>query len=363
MAGSVRWPPGWHAEGGDPRGHAFVEAEFRGLKLRWTVSVGIGITCRPVVAEGVVYAAGEDGSIHGFDQTGQALGSGGEALSMLHGGPARGSPAYRNGVLFVAKLSGDLFAVDARTGKVRAQERVGAAVVAAPAVADELLVVATVSGEVVAFEANTLRKRWGIPALGSPFLRPPVLCDDRWVGVTERGTLVVIENRTGEVVLRAESECRVRSGPIAFAGFATVVDIAGTVWIIEADRAARVDRGVTGCGGMVLGTASANGANLLVGLADGRVVSVDSRGGSCHLVRDLAARRMDSISLGTTTFRNAVAVLTDHFGLYVLRCPDGDVLYSIEIPPSKERAVGMVSDGICCYVARGRHIDCLALAT
>jgi outer membrane protein assembly factor BamB len=153
----------------------------------WSTSVGdgegqLGTREGPAVADGRVYAAGNDG-VGAWDlQTGKQVwyhqdkkDKDDKRLGLA------GSPGAGDGLVVVGGLEGDVLALDAATGDVKWQAKVGTEVVAAPAIGQGLVLVRSIDGRVTAFDAASGERRWfwqkETPPLtvrgnGSPLLVP-----------------------------------------------------------------------------------------------------------------------------------------------------------------------------------------------
>ena len=130
-AGGADWPM-WRC---DPnRSGATDERLPRGLRWQWSVKppdpepawpdeprMRFDAACQPIVANGTMYAASaRDGSVRAFD-----VGSGRETWRFYTNGPVRFAPVAWEGKLFVGSDDGQLYCLDARTGRVRWKLRGG----------------------------------------------------------------------------------------------------------------------------------------------------------------------------------------------------------------------------------------------
>jgi outer membrane protein assembly factor BamB len=82
--------------------------------IKWKFPTGDRIVSSPVWNDGVIYFGGDDGNIYAVDaETGRQL------WKHTTGGPAPSTPAVVDGTLYVVSYDGRLHALDARTGGVR----------------------------------------------------------------------------------------------------------------------------------------------------------------------------------------------------------------------------------------------------
>ncbi len=83
-------------------------------RIKWKFPTGDRIVSSPVWSNGVIYFGGDDGNIYAVDaKTGRQL------WKHTTGGPAPSTPAVVDGTLYVVSYDGKLHALDARTGGVR----------------------------------------------------------------------------------------------------------------------------------------------------------------------------------------------------------------------------------------------------
>ena len=83
-------------------------------RIKWKFPTGDRIVSSPVWSDGVIYFGGDDGNIYAVDaKTGRQL------WKHTTGGPAPSTPAVVGGTLYVVSYDGKLHALDARTGRVR----------------------------------------------------------------------------------------------------------------------------------------------------------------------------------------------------------------------------------------------------
>ena len=83
-------------------------------RIKWKFPTGDRIVSSPVWSDGVIYFGGDDGNIYAVDaKTGRQL------WKHTTGGPAPSTPAVVDGTLYVVSYDGKLHALDARTGGVR----------------------------------------------------------------------------------------------------------------------------------------------------------------------------------------------------------------------------------------------------
>jgi len=90
--------------------------------------------------------------------------------------PLYNAPVYNAGKVYVADRKGEIYIVDADSGKVSERIESKLRISAGPAVSGGLILVGTVDGEVFAFSADSGQVRWRAP-VSSEVLSKPVLHD------------------------------------------------------------------------------------------------------------------------------------------------------------------------------------------
>jgi len=86
--------------------------QFHGIK--WRFPTGDRVVASPVWSEGTIYFGGDDGNIYAVEAK-----SGRQLWKHSTGGPAPCTPAVVDGTLYVVSYDGKLHALDARTGGVK----------------------------------------------------------------------------------------------------------------------------------------------------------------------------------------------------------------------------------------------------
>ena len=96
-------------------GHAGVTAERAPRafhRVKWTFPTGDRIVSSPVFDDGVVYVGSDDGNVYAIDAA-----TGRQRWQRRTGGPVASTPAIAQGRLFVASYDGKVYALDVRTGE------------------------------------------------------------------------------------------------------------------------------------------------------------------------------------------------------------------------------------------------------
>lgn len=144
------------------------------VKQLWSHGIGdgagrSGVRMRPVVSDGVVYAASVDGHLaawkldSGATLWSDSLGSGWHPFGWFKGrahDEFSGGPSVADGLLIVGTQKGGVYAFDAKTGKQLWRAQTSSEVLSAPAIAGGKVFVRCNDGHVLALDAQTGAQLW-----------------------------------------------------------------------------------------------------------------------------------------------------------------------------------------------------------
>jgi eukaryotic-like serine/threonine-protein kinase len=160
-------------------------------------------------------------------------------------GPVRGSPVVIPGAAAVVFGSedGNLYCLDAATGRERWRAALGGAVVSTPAVSGDLVVATARERTVAAVDLATGRPRWRFETgKDQPFewgwdywLSSPAIADRRVYVGSGDGRLYALELSTGRELWELPTDGRVRSSPAVTDGVVYVGSMDGRVYAAAAD--------------------------------------------------------------------------------------------------------------------------------
>ena len=162
---AVTAPPALAADGSivymaPAEGEGIVAVDTETNRLRWAAPLG-GASAGPAVAGDLVYVANLTGILFAVDPL-----SGVERWRATAGGTYEATPAIVDGTLFIGNRDGHLYALDAITGQERWRVDTGDWVDTTPAVANGVVYVANHAGTLFALDAATGQERWRL-SLGS----------------------------------------------------------------------------------------------------------------------------------------------------------------------------------------------------
>jgi outer membrane protein assembly factor BamB len=221
---------------------------------RWDEPLGERIRSSPVVADGVVYAATTDGSVHALD-----LGTGAELWRFPRRGavgPITADLTFHDGVLYVATsdATGTVILLDVATGEEICRRETDAAIDVNPIVSDEVVYVANTGSQVYMFPAGVcngivagrppslLRER---PVIAAPAIRDNVM----YIGEGTFLYAIDLDTNSGiwdEVVQAGEQVRSVTvAGDVVYAGsddgnlYAVDAGTGETLWTWQTDGPVR----------------------------------------------------------------------------------------------------------------------------
>lgn len=145
----------------------------------WKFAAGGIIRSRPAILEGVVYASSDDGVLHALD-----ISTGAEkwqaSIGSAHvrtGGPydtgsaydyRQSSPTVADGVIYVGSGTGELFAIEAASGKQLWSFQAPSRIRSAAAVAEGMVYIGDSNGQLHALDAKTGAEIWNQPGCDVP---------------------------------------------------------------------------------------------------------------------------------------------------------------------------------------------------
>ncbi len=216
-------------------------------------------------------------------------------------GPIRSTPVLASGTLFFGSDDGHLYAIDARTGRLRWCYDVGAGVASSPSVVDGLVYFTAWNGDLHAVNAATGHLRWKAD-LGR-----------------DLGTMTYWDFYT--------------SSPTPF-GTALYVG-SGDGHLYALDRATGRKLWTHATGARIRGTPAVTAGHVVVGTMDGHVVAVDRRTGAAQwtFATDGAGYTFERKHNDTTALPASPAV---HDGVVTIGGRDGNI-YAIDLETGASR--------------------------
>jgi outer membrane protein assembly factor BamB len=154
-----------------------------------------------VVADGIVYVGGFDGSVVALD-----LAGGEERWRFSAGATVAATPAVADGRVFFGSFNGKIYALDATSGRELWQVDTGAAVVSSPLVFDDLVVIGSRSYDILALDVATGERAWKHYYWFSWIESSAVEQDGvGYVGASDGQDLLALDLADGEVLWRFDT--------------------------------------------------------------------------------------------------------------------------------------------------------------
>ena len=206
---------------GDRRKKGFVAAiRVAGGKILWRFR-GPPSESSPVLRDGVLYFGSWDHNLYALDVTGPKPRL---RWTFRADGELNTAPAYSGGTLFVGSVKGSLYAVNAKTGKLRWRSRSFKRFLrgreefyATPTVAYGRVYVGNTDGTVYAFGATTGKLLWARPVGTYVYTAAAVWRRKVYVG-TYDGFFLALDAATGDVVWRHDTRGSVHGAPTVMDG-------------------------------------------------------------------------------------------------------------------------------------------------
>ena len=271
----------------------------------------------PLLVDGTLYFGSWDHRLYALDVTGPKPKV---RWTFRADGELNAAPAYSGGTLFVGSVKGSVYAVDARTGKLRWRARSFKRFLrgreefyATPTVAYGRVYVGNTDGTVYAFGATTGRLLWARPVGSYVYTAAAVWKRKVFVG-TYDGFFLALDAATGDVVWRHDTRGSVHGAPTVMDGlvyFATC-GTCGQKGTRSAEKGPRRDlrarraqrpAGVVVPGRPLLADRRRREARLPVGST--RVYALDPRRGRSRRASEASSQRRGAACPSSTARRPA----------------------------------------------------------
>ena len=340
------WPPfGWF--GGDKRLAQLAEIRNSTISLQWSATAGKpkSFLFTPSVADKVVFAAANDGTINAIDEQGGKSVSRIDAKAKLTAGVGAA-----DNILVVADATGHVLAFDA-AGRSLWKTPLDGEILASPTVAQSSVIVRTADGRMFALNRADGKRKW-VYSRAAPAL---TLRTGAGVAISRgviyagypAGKVVAIELEGGRPVWEATI-----SLPRGSTELERVADIAGVPALDDSRVCAAVYQGRTGCVETLNGNAlwtrdisSSDGVavdakNLYVSDTDGNVNALDKTSGATVWKQDKLVKR----DLGTPIVVKGRILVADRLGVvHAIAADTGELTGRVSTDGS--RVVSLIVNG------------------
>lgn len=264
-----------------------VDAQTGALKWKSSVYTTAG---QPVVSQGTLYVAADDGTVHALDAvTGVSRWTFKRTVGVSEARGLDGYVALAGDTLYVTSDSGAVYALDAATGAQRW-------VYTAPAGGDTIYTVPVVgfgmvyvsaggfSGDMFALDAATGKLRWSASQSGGFNGQPLLVGDALYVGAANPDTMHVLDAHTGATRWTYDTASQIRALPAVGSDTVYVGAQDANIYAIRSADHTLAWKFETGgaAGSPLIPTGAApllDGATLYVSSVGGMVYALDARTG------------------------------------------------------------------------------------
>src|SRR5207248_329258 len=124
-------------------------------RVKWKFPTGNRIVSSPVIQGKTIYFGSDDGNIYAIDAE-----SGRQMWKCVTKGAVSSTPAVANGVVYATSYDGKLYAVDAVSGELKWKFKTGDVIHASPAYSDGLIYFGSWDSYFYAVDAANGKERW-----------------------------------------------------------------------------------------------------------------------------------------------------------------------------------------------------------
>jgi outer membrane protein assembly factor BamB len=196
--------------------HPDVRLDPTGLRATYRLQTGVTFIASPAFANGLLYAADQDGQLLALDAY-QAV----PRWRFSAGGPMVAAPAVANGILYAASGDKTLYALDAQNGMYLWSVRLKDSIAASPVVANGLVYVGGEDRTLYALDALTGQTRWTFTA-GDRLVGSAAVAGGRVVFGSDDALVYALDAATGKLLWRYAMDAAVEATPL--------IDAAGVVY-------------------------------------------------------------------------------------------------------------------------------------
>ncbi len=187
-------------------------------------------------------------------------------------------PAVDDGVAVLGTNAGRVFALDARTGRVRWARRLGGYIAATPAIAFGRVYVAAMDGSLTCYRLADGKVIWQATTGGSPIESSPLVIGNQLYFGAWNGTLYSYDVRTGKPRWRFQAAGQIKGSAAQAGGLVVVGDYGGEVHGVSRASGSAVWT-YTG-GRRFYGGPAVSGDDLVIGDVGGAIISLNARTGA-----------------------------------------------------------------------------------
>jgi outer membrane protein assembly factor BamB len=220
----MKIPEGWPMWGGNPqRTHAVIEQPSFSppLQVKWRFATRSWSASSPVAGYGVIYFGSGDGNLYAVDAT-----TGKERWRFKTDGMVLSTPAVADDTVFVGSTSGTFYAIDALKGQLRWKYKTGSWIVSSPLPSMGLIFVGSGDHSVYALNATSGAQVWQFKTSDWVVSSPAINPDGTLFVASWSGVLYALDGLTGRERWRVNLALPIVSTPTVFDGkvFVSILD-------------------------------------------------------------------------------------------------------------------------------------------
>jgi outer membrane protein assembly factor BamB len=226
----------WPAFGGGGPLHSNVPVSLplRRMELTWTAKVGLGGESAPVIAGGMVFVGGMDGSVAAFD-----LNSGARKWLVPTEGPVSAGPLVRGDLVLVGDQAGRFLALGGEAGRERWRFACKDAVHGAANLAGEHVLFGSYDSHVYCLEAATGALAWKFETEAQVYGTPAVSGGTVFVGGCDE-TLRALSLTDGGERWHVDAGGIIAGSPVCFGEVVCAASMSGRAFSVRTSDGSQV---------------------------------------------------------------------------------------------------------------------------
>lgn len=243
----------------------------------------MGFVAPLALVDGVLYAAGEDGSVYAFEpDSGDIIWQ-----SELTGGmPVNGGPLVDGDVLYVTAWDGNAYALETETGDVIWDMSFGGISYGQPAYADGYIVLSAPSGGAMAIDVEEEDEAWNFETEGTVYAALTIADDIAYFG-SDDGNLYAVELESGDEIWNVDTDASLMTALTIYDGVlyaANSESVLGAYDAESGDELWTIEIDGSNPGGIAVAFTEDDDLLILVGDGDGVLYAFDEDGEEVYSV-------------------------------------------------------------------------------
>ena len=179
---------------------------------KWVFPTGGPVASLPTIVDGMLYVGSQDGNVYALDAH-----TGRQKWAKPTGRPVASSPTVVNGVLYFSSWNSSVYALDAYTGQKKWAFSTGGIVDSSPIVVNGVLYVGSTDHNVYAINVSTGQKKWAF-STGQPVVSSPTVVDGVVYVSSQDGNMYALDANTGQEAWVSPTGDAVVSAPTVING-------------------------------------------------------------------------------------------------------------------------------------------------